>query len=387
MVSVWNRDGGTSSEQGYKCIPFYISSRGYGIFIDHRGEVELEIGVEKASRVGISVPGSSLQYYLIHGPSPLAILERYTLLTGRPALPPTWTFGLWLSTSFLTDYDEKTVTGFLKGMKDRDCDVRVFHFDCFWMKKYEWSVSHSLSLAPVIKAKSDWCDAVCRCSFTFDPENFPDPAKYLSSIKKQYGVQVCVWSKQHIHQLTLAFAFTHTNLDACSQLIRERTVTDLRRGREGRLLPEADQRRSLGESALSSSFAYRFCLPAKQSRVSYQAWDLWQPGLAIVDFTNPAACAWYTAKLEALLDLGVDSFKTDFGERIPHVDVVWHDGSDPGKMHNAYAFLYNQLVFGILERRFGKDQACVFARSAAAGGQRFPVVSFCHRTECFESGG
>lgn len=138
MISIWNRDGGTSSEQAYKCIPFYISSRGYGIFVDHRGEVEFEVGVVKASRVTFSVPGSSIQYYIIHGPTPLAILERYTQLTGRPALPPTWTFGLWLSTSFTTDYDEKTVSGFLKGMQDRDCNVRVFHFDCFWMKQYEW---------------------------------------------------------------------------------------------------------------------------------------------------------------------------------------------------------------------------------------------------------
>ena len=40
---------------------------------------------------------------------------------------------------------------------------------------------------------------------------------------------------------------------------------------------------------------------------------MWQPGLAIVDFTNPAACEWYSKKLEALLDMGVDCFKTDFG--------------------------------------------------------------------------
>ena len=53
-------------------------------------------------------------------------------------LLPAWTFGLWLSTSFLTSYDEKTVSGFLQGMQDRNCNVRVFHLDCFWMKQYEW---------------------------------------------------------------------------------------------------------------------------------------------------------------------------------------------------------------------------------------------------------
>ncbi|MDA4675844.1 alpha-xylosidase, partial [Enterobacter asburiae] len=62
-------------------------------------------------------------------------------------------------------------------------------------------------------------------------------------------------------------------------------------------------------------------------------WDLWQAGMGLVDFTNPEASAWFTGKLDALLDMGVDAFKTDFGERIP-TDVVWHDGSDPERMHN-----------------------------------------------------
>jgi alpha-D-xyloside xylohydrolase len=70
--------------------------------------------------------------------------------------------------------------------------------------------------------------------------------------------------------------------------------------------------------------------------------------------------------------MGVDCFKTDFGERIP-VDVVYHDGSDPYKMHNFYTYLYNKAVFEVLEERFGKGGAVLFARSATAGGQQFPV--------------
>lgn len=98
----------------------------------------MEVGSEKISRVGVSVADEELEYFLIQGDAPLQILERYTQMTGRPALPPLWTFGLWLSTSFLTDYDAKTVEGFLEGMRRRKCPVRVFHFDCFWMKQYEW---------------------------------------------------------------------------------------------------------------------------------------------------------------------------------------------------------------------------------------------------------
>jgi alpha-D-xyloside xylohydrolase len=106
--------------------------------------------------------------------------------------------------------------------------------------------------------------------------------------------------------------------------------------------------------------------------------------MGIVDFTNPAACQWYGDKLRLLLDMGVDCFKTDFGEVIP-TDVVFHDGSDPLKMHNYYTHLYNKTVFKVLEERFGKGQAVVFARSATAGGQQFPVHWGGDSTATFES--
>ena len=101
-------------------------------------------------------------------------------------------------------------------------------------------------------------------------------------------------------------------------------------------------------------------------------WDKWQAGMALVDFTNPAAAQWFSAHLERLLDQGVDAFKTDFGERIP-TDVSWFDGSDPERMHNYYTHLYNRTVFDLLERRRGTGEAVLFARSATAGGQQYPV--------------
>lgn len=96
--------------------------------------------------------------------------------------------------------------------------------------------------------------------------------------------------------------------------------------------------------------------------------------MGLIDFTNPAACDWYVACLNKLFDIGVDALKTDFGERVPSRDVQWHDTSvDPGKMHNYYAFIYNKLVYEALQARYGADQAVLFARSATAGTQRFPL--------------
>jgi len=99
-----------------------------------------------------------------------------------------------------------------------------------------------------------------------------------------------------------------------------------------------------------------------------------QAGMGIIDFTNPDACAWYQSKLNKLIDMGVECFKTDFGERIPTGSTVYHDKDcSVEKMHNFYAYLYNKVTFETLEKRLGKNKAVVFARSATAGCQRFPV--------------
>ncbi|MZE77229.1 alpha-xylosidase [Streptomyces xinghaiensis] len=299
-VDVWNADGGTSSEQSYKNVPFYLTDAGYGVFVDHPGRVSFEVGSEAVSRVQFSVEGQELQYYVIHGPTPKEILRKYTALTGRPALPPAWSFGLWLSTSFTTDYDEETVTSFVEGMAERGLPLSVFHFDCFWMREFHW------------------------CDFEWDSRVFPDPEGMLRRLKER-GLRISVWINPYIAQRSPLFA----------------------EGRDhGHLLRRPDG--------------------------SVWQWDLWQPGMALVDFTSPEARAWYAGKLKRLLDMGVDCFKTDFGERIP-TGVVYADGSDPERMHNYYTQLYNETVFELLRRERGEGDAVVFARSATVGGQRFPV--------------
>ncbi|MFI3207032.1 MAG: alpha-xylosidase, partial [Clostridia bacterium] len=100
--------------------------------------------------------------------------------------------------------------------------------------------------------------------------------------------------------------------------------------------------------------------------------DKWQSGMGIIDFTNPDAYKWYQDELRKLLDQGVDCFKTDFGERIP-TDVQYFDNKEPVQMHNYYTYLYNKCVFELLEEYKGKNEACLFARSATVGGQKFPV--------------
>ncbi|MDH6622576.1 alpha-D-xyloside xylohydrolase [Streptomyces sp. LBL] len=180
-VDIWQADGGTSSEQAYKNVPFHLSNRGYGVFVNHPGKVSYEIASESVGRVQFSVEDQSLEFFVIAGPAPKDVLRRYTGLTGRPALPPDWSFGLWLSTSFTTSYDEETVTRFVEGMAERDIPLSVFHFDCFWMREYQWS------------------------DFVWDPAVFPDPAGMLSRLKER-GLRVCVWINPYIAQKSHLFA-------------------------------------------------------------------------------------------------------------------------------------------------------------------------------------
>lgn len=299
-VDIWNEDGGTSSELAYKNVPFYLSSKGYGIFVNHPEKVSYEVGSESVSKVQFSVPGEYLEYYVIGGGSPKAALGNYTLLTGRPALPPAWSFGLWLTTSFTTSYDEKTVTEFIEGMEQRDLPLHVFHFDCFWMKESQW------------------------CDFTWDTDVFPDPEAMLKRLRAR-GLKICVWINSYIAQKSALF-----------------------------------------DEAMEKGYL------VKRPDGSVWQWDRWQAGMGLVDFTNPAAVQWYKDELKKLMDMGVDCFKTDFGERIP-TDVVYYDGSDPVKMHNYYTYLYNKAVFEVLEENRGIHEAMLFARSATVGGQKFPV--------------
>ncbi|HVZ36164.1 MAG TPA: alpha-xylosidase, partial [Polyangiaceae bacterium] len=299
-VEMWHADCGSCSDKGYKDVPFFLTSRGYGVLVNSTARVSFEIGTERVMRAQFAVPGEDLDYFFIRGPTPKQVLRRLGTLAGRPALPPLWSFGLWLTTSFTTRYDEATVQSLVSGMAERQIPLHVFHFDCFWMKARHW------------------------CNYRWDEAVFPDPEGMLARLRAQ-GLRVSLWINPYIAER--------------SHLFEEGM-------REGYLL-----KRPNGDVYQRSH---------------------WQPGLSYIDFTNPAAVRWFQEQLRRLLRMGVDCFKTDFGEEIP-TDVVYFDGSDPELMHNYYTYLYNKAVFELLEEQKGPGQACVFARSGTVGSQCFPV--------------
>ncbi|MBN1562686.1 MAG: alpha-xylosidase, partial [Anaerolineae bacterium] len=116
-VDIWHWDGGTDSEYAYKNVPFYLTSQGYGVLVNHPGAVSYEVASHNVQRVQFSVEEHALDYYIFGGPTPKDALTQYTALSGRPAQLPAWSFGLWLSTSFTTNYNEKDILANIERME------------------------------------------------------------------------------------------------------------------------------------------------------------------------------------------------------------------------------------------------------------------------------
>lgn len=203
-------------------------------------------------------------------------------------------------------------------------------------KARQGNIADSEKSLPVVLAKRNiplsvfhfdcrWMKELEWCNFDWDKSKFPDPEGLLKKLHDR-GLKVCVWINSYIGQKSPLFE----------------------------------------EGAKNGYFI-------KNEDGSVWQWDKWQAGMAIVDFTNPEATKWYQGYLKKLVAMGVDRFKTDFGERIPTEGVKYYDGSDPELMHNYYTYLYNKAVYDVLVETKGADQAILFARSATVGGQRFPV--------------
>ncbi len=176
----------------------------------------------------------------------------------------------------------------------------------------------------VISIDPWWMGDCAWCTLAWEEEAFPNPAEMIANLRAE-GIRTCLWITPYIA--------------------------------EGNALYE--------EGMEKGYFLHR---PDGTLSPVKEAFAGGAPGG--IDFTNPEAEAWYLAQLEKLLDMGAAVFKTDFGEQAP-VDCAYHDGRSGLEMHNLYPLLYNRAVFGLTARKFGRG--LVWARSAYAGSQRYPV--------------
>ncbi|WP_066374489.1 TIM-barrel domain-containing protein [Herbidospora mongoliensis] len=177
---MWNFDAfGAESQRAYKNVPFYLSSRGYGIVVDSGMPVEFDMCQSTHSDVQIVVPDDLIDYYVLGGPKPADVLRRLHALTGPAVLPPKWALGSWISSGFFRDSQERVLDRARK-IRERGIPCDVLHLDTFWQIDGHWS------------------------DLRWDRDAFPDPEGMLSQLDEQ-GFKVCLWMNPYISHLSPCF--------------------------------------------------------------------------------------------------------------------------------------------------------------------------------------
>lgn len=172
-IRMWNSDTlGCRDDKAYKNIPFYLSSEGYGLFVNSYRDVLFNIGTESNASLSIHVPGEEVEYYIITGENQKQIVSTFTNLTGPAAMPPDWSFGLWYSTGF-KDSDRQSVLEDAIKFRELDIPCNVFHLDCYWLREDMW------------------------CDFVWDEERYPDRIDMIQKLKEM-DYKLCLWMNPYV---------------------------------------------------------------------------------------------------------------------------------------------------------------------------------------------
>ena len=156
---------GPESPDMYKPIPFFMSSRGYGMFMHTAAPVTCDFGASYIGANKLFMADEAMDLFLFFG-EPKDILSEYTALVGRPEMPPLWSFGTWMSRiTYFSEEEGREVAQQIRANKI-PCDV--IHFDTGWFG-------------------TDW-----QCDYAFAADRFDDPEKMLADLKDQ-GFRVCLW--------------------------------------------------------------------------------------------------------------------------------------------------------------------------------------------------
>ncbi len=171
-VDFRNKDAvGTTSRRTYVNIPFYMSTKGYGLFLNSGAATQWDVATSDLGALYFSVNDHRIDYFVIAGPAPKDILRRYCTLTGFAKLPPLWSFGLWMSRNSYTSWD--VVDDIAAKVREHDIPCDVLHLDTAWFRK-------------------DW-----DCDLKFSEERFPNPREHMQQLKED-GFKVSLWQYNFI---------------------------------------------------------------------------------------------------------------------------------------------------------------------------------------------
>ena len=172
-TEIWNVDpANTMCTRSYKNIPFFISSKGYGVLVNTSRKTVFEMGSHSSGAYTVSAEGDRLDYYIFLGDTPQEIVGGYYKLTGMPAMVPKWSLGMWFSC--IQTYNSS------QAMLDKAKEIRAKGFP-----------------ADVLHIDPPWMDGKDLTSHLMWGDNFPQPQKMLAELHDM-GFKISMWTAPYI---------------------------------------------------------------------------------------------------------------------------------------------------------------------------------------------
>lgn len=327
----------TKGDLSYKVTPWFLSTRGYGLYLDSTAEGWFDLRSTATDRYTVESLHSKLRLHLIAGPGLDDALSRYVKLTGLPSLPPPWTFGTWISSDIWRNGGE--VRYAVTKHRELGIPASVFVFDS------PWSVAYN---------DYTWNSAQWSTGATFEGVSyagFATPSEMLAFLRAN-GLKVVCWM---------------------TPFVNVSSVTD----RVGGVAVPGQNTGQAANYAAGAAAGY-FVRSSPGGSPLVVPW--WKGSGSPVDFTNPDAATWLQDQLHNLVvsslvggsEPVIGGFKTDDGEYSNGTDVYipmnasYHDGRTGLEMRNGYSVTYHRAIWNVM----GSNGA-LFARGGFTGSQAY----------------
>ncbi len=329
VVDQYKRQG----KRTYYPVPFFISSRGYGLWLETDRDVLFDMAETDSNAWKINAEAglehSDLDLLFLPQGKPVDVIREFTRLTGRPKMPPAWVFGLWMSSNDWNSQAEVLRQFDLTHKYNIPATVLVIEAWADEVNFYIWNDAQ-------YKLKAGG-DAFKLSDFTFPKEGrWPDPKGMVDALHAK-GTRLILWQNPTLKRCT-----PEENLDERQNHIDEQYLID-----------------------------HRLCAMEEDGE-PYRVLSGWFYGSLLPDFTDPKAIGWWVSQREYLVkEMGVDGFKTDGGEHIWSQTVQFSDGTTGRERCNSFPALYLGAYDRFLESIRGRDRF-LFSRAGYTGAQNHP---------------